>query len=370
MSRKTNAFIHLDAIISNYQLANKLCPDSKNIAVIKANAYGHGSAKVAQILEPLVPAFAVAIIEEAVSLRNAGITKPILILQGLNEASELEYAATHNLWLMVVSKQQSELIIETQCSAKLNLWLKFDTGMHRLGLNGDELSQAIAELNQCSWVQQKMVLCTHLACASDPQITQTSFTHSQLSQFFDLFNKFKEQYQLLASVANSAGIMNVPEARCDWNRPGIMLYGLTPFDGIHERHELTTKLKPAMTFTSTVIAIRTVPINESVGYGAIWTAKETSTIATIAVGYADGYPRAAKNGTPVFVQGQIAKLAGRVSMDMITVDISECDGIKVGDEVELWGKNIHADVVASSANTIGYDLITGVSQRVPRIFSD
>lgn len=356
MPRHTKATIHLAAIVANYQLANKVAPSSKNIAVIKADAYGHGSIQVAQALEPFVPAFAVAIFEEAVLLRSAGINKPILVLQGINEPSELDFAANENIWTMVENEEQAKLITQTPLKVPLNVWLKLDTGMNRLGLDNTQLEPVINQLTPCTWVDNKIVLSSHLACASDPSDIMTK---NQITKFTEL----TKDVNLSTSIANSAALLGFPETRMDWNRPGIMLYGLSPFDKFNPQDKL---LKPAMTFSSTVISIRDVKKGEHVGYGNFWTADKPSAIATIAVGYADGYPRHAANGTPLLIAGQKSHLAGRVSMDMITADISQCTDIKIGDPVELWGETINANEVARCAETIGYDLLTGVSQRVPR----
>jgi len=358
MPRHTQAIIDVEAIKANYQLAEQTAPESKTIAVIKADAYGHGSVKVAEALQSSVPAFAVAIFEEAVVLREAGITKPILILQGINDRAELEYAANHNIWTMIDNDILAKLITDSPLNAPIKAWVKLDTGMHRLGLNDNKLQGIIRQLKQCPWVDNELVLVSHLANASDIADPKTR-------QQVQHFTKHTAQSALPRSLANSAAILGFPETHLNWNRPGIMLYGLSPFDKPHPQDK---NLTPAMTFTSTVISIRKVEQGETIGYGGIWQAEKTSTIATIAVGYADGYPRHAVNGTPLLIAGQKASLAGRVSMDMITADISHCTNIKIGDPVELWGKSINANTVADYASTIGYDLLTGVSQRVPRVY--
>jgi alanine racemase len=360
MPRHTKATIHLDAIIANYQLAEKLAPNSKNIAVIKADAYGHGAIRVAQALEPFVPAFAVAIFEEAVVLREAGIRKPLLVLQGINDRLELEFAAINDIWPMVENDEQAKLITRSPQKSALKVWLKIDTGMHRLGLNDVNLTTVINRLNQCPWVDDNVVLSSHLACASDLTNVMTT---SQLQNFLQLTKKLN----LPTSIANSAALLGFPEAQMDWNRPGIMLYGLSPFDEVNAQDKL---LKPAMTFSSSVLSIREVKKGDEVGYGNFWQADKPSIIATIAVGYADGYPRHAANGTPLLIAGQKSCLAGRVSMDMITADISQCSNLNIGDPVELWGETINANEVARCSETIGYQLISGVSQRVSRQYDN
>ena len=364
MSRNTKATIHLDAIKSNYQLAQRLAPKSKNIAVIKANAYGHGIIEVAQALEDLVPAFAVAIIDEAVSLREAGITKPILILQGVQSSSEVEFAIQNNLWLMLHSLDQ----VETLCSLKLpetfKAWLKFDSGMHRLGLDEDNYlksCQMLADKFQQT-SEAQIVLCTHFSNASD---TSTSTVEQQKTYFEKVNKKLNTELNHALSLANSAAIMGFDMAHSDWNRPGIMLYGISPFE---QPQVIDEQLKPTMTLSSEIIGLRDVAAGEGVGYGKEWVAEENSTIATVCIGYADGYPFRAVPGTPVWVAGQKAYLVGRVSMDMITINVSGCNAVKIGDTVELWGSNIDAASIAAKANTIGYELFTSVSNRVPRIY--
>jgi len=369
MSRNTTATIHLNAIRNNYLLANSQASESETIAVIKADAYGHGAIEVAKTLEPIVPAFAVAIIEEAVQLREAGIIKPILILQGINTLQERQYADEQCLWLMISTLEQAELIIKSTDTQAGNYWIKFDSGMHRLGLTSSETKKVLNLLSDHHH-DNSFVLCTHLACASD--VTH-SMSKRQISAFNSLVLEVKtelkteltEKRLIKTSIANSAGLLGLSESHRSWNRPGIMLYGLTPFE---QPHSATKKLQPAMSFRSTVISIRQLKQGDSVGYGCYWTAARDSVIATIAVGYADGYPRHARNNTPLLVAGQKASLVGRVSMDMITADITDCNSIKIGDSVELWGKHISVDEVAQCAETIGYDLVTAVSQRVPRSY--
>lgn len=359
MTRHTQATIHLEAIVKNYQLANQWAPKSKNIAVIKADAYGHGSVKVAEALAPYVPAFAVAIFEEAVELKDAGIQNPILVFQGVNEPSELEYAAKHDLWPMLENEQQVRLITETLLDIPIKVWLKVDSGMHRLGFNQADLTKVMEDLEYCPWVMEEIVLSSHLANASRPQDRDNL---QQLKRFL----QWTDNLNFPTSMANSAALLGFEQAQMHWNRPGIMMYGLSPFEDIHS-HQST--LTPAMTFSSSVISIRQINQGDYVGYANHWQADKPTTIATIGVGYADGYPRHAENGTPLLIAGQKASLVGSVSMDMITADISHCSNIKIGDPVELWGNTINANDIAHHAQTIGYQLLTGVSQRVPRCYA-
>lgn len=362
MPRSTRVLINLEYIKANYLLANKWAPNSKNIAVIKANAYGHGIVSVAKYLENIVPAFAVAIFDEGVTLREKGITKNVLILQGIHDADELVYASKHNLWVTIHNQQQLNLLLATQLPKKLSIWLKIDTGMHRIGLSEKEFVAAISSLQYCEWVNTDLVVSSHFSCASE---IQNSETERQLKRFNEIIKNADLQPEMQFSLSNSPAIANIPASNLDWNRPGIMLYGLPLFDVAHSSDRL---LKAAMTFESEIISIRDISKDDYVGYGQKWRAKRPSKIATVAVGYADGYPRQAKSGTPVLVNGQRAKLTGVVSMDLISIDVTDILEVKIGDRVELWGESLCANEVAGYADTIGYDLIAGVSARVPRVY--
>jgi alanine racemase len=352
--RKTIAFVDLQAIRENYSLACKLAPESKNIAVIKADAYGHGMLRVAEALQDVAPAFAVAILEEALELRAAGISQPILVLEGANDAQACEVAAANELSLVVHNQEQVSQLLEASLSGDVPLWLKVDTGMHRIGFAPDDLKPALERLQAGG--HDVSVICTHLACADE---LESDATQQQL----DVFKACVSGFDLPTSISNSAGILAWPESHADWNRPGYMLYGNSP---------MTTDvgpasgLQPAMSLRSEIIAIRAVPAGESVGYGACWTAKRPSVIGTVAAGYADGYPRHAPNGTPTTVNGQIAPLVGTVSMDMLSIDLTDHDNVAIGDTVELWGKGVPVNEVATHCGTIGYELLTGVTARVPR----
>jgi len=355
--RKTVAIVDLDAIRSNYALATALAPASKNIAVIKADAYGHGMLRVAEALQAVVPAFAVAILEEALELRAAGISQPILVLEGANDVQACEAAAANELSLVVHSQEQVSQIIEAGLSGDVPLWLKVDTGMHRIGFAPDELKPALERLRAGG--HDVSVVCTHLACADE---LGSAATEQQL----EIFKTCVSGIDLATSISNSAGILAWPASYADWNRPGYMLYGNSPMT---TNVESAQALRPAMTLRSEIIAIREVPAGESVGYGARWTAKRPSVIGTVAAGYADGYPRHAPNSTPTMVNGQIAPLVGTVSMDMLSIDLTDHDNAAIGDTVELWGQNVLVNEVATHCGTIGYELLTGVTTRVPRTYT-
>jgi len=355
--RKTVAVVDLDAIRENYSLACKLAPNSKSIAVIKGNAYGHGMLRVAEALQDVVPAFAVAIIDEALELRAAGISQPILVLESADIIAACEVAAENNFSLLVHDQEQVSQLLQVNLAGKVPLWLKVDTGMHRLGLAPNDLAPAIEKLRSAA--QDVSVVCTHLACADE---LASDATQQQL----DTFNACVAGIDVPTSISNSAGILAWPASHADWNRPGYMLYGNSPMTTVVESAD---GLQPAMTLRSEIIAIRAVPAGESVGYGARWTAQHPSIVATVAAGYADGYPRHAPNGTPTMVNNQIAPLVGTVSMDLLTIDITGHDNVVIGDAVELWGKHVSVTDVAVRSETIGYELLTNVSTRVPRLYT-
>jgi alanine racemase len=358
MSRPTFAEINLDALLANYQLACQIAPQSKTLAVVKANAYGHGAVKIAQALADHVPAFAVACIEEALELRNAGIDKPILLLEGSFCREEVDIASAHNFWLLVENADQIEYLEQASIASPIKVWLAVDTGMHRLGFQHDQLQQAYQRLSSCPQVEQPIVLSTHFASADN---LDNHFTHTQIERYQELTEGLAGE----TSLANSAGLLAWPSAHGSWNRPGFMLYGASPFS---EPQVHADQLQAVMTLKSKIISLRDIAVGETVGYSQTWQAKRPSRIATVAIGYGDGYPRNAVNGTPVVVNGYRTQLVGRVSMDMITVDVTDISDAQIGTEVELWGEQLCINEVANYSDTIGYELMTRMPDRVPRIY--
>jgi len=353
--RATKAVVRLAALTHNLDVAVRCAPGAKILAVIKANAYGHGAVEVARVLQARVPAFAVAFFDEAVRLRDAGITRPILVLQGTTTDADVAEAAARDFWLMLHDRQQVDRVLRSDTTLPVHVWIKADTGMHRLGLPVTELEGVIAALSAAANVHEDMVLCTHLACAEEQG---NPLTRQQIEQI----RPYAEKLQLPLSIANSAAILCCPESHADWNRPGYMLYGNNPLGPVGND---AVGLIPAMTMTSRIMAMREVLPGEGIGYGHGWVAKTKSKIGVIPIGYADGYPRHAANGTPVLVNGRRAALAGRVSMDMISVDLSGHDHVEVGDPVELWGEHLSVDEVAACAGTIGYEILAGLTGHVP-----
>jgi alanine racemase len=328
------------------------------MAIIKANAYGHGAVMVARILEPHADGFGVACIEEALELREAGITLPILLLEGIFESDELKLAAAHNFWLMIENEWQLSALEQAHLSTPMQCWLKIDTGMNRLGIEPSDAEDFYQRLKKTPNANDDFVLCTHFASADQLESDQTA-------QQLEEFEQTCEHLPALRSSANSPGLLGWPASRMDWIRPGYMLYGNSPFGT--RPHPNTDVLRPVMTLSSAIISIRDVQPGETVGYAAAWKAERLSRIATVTIGYGDGYPRLAKNGTPVLVNGQRAVLAGRVSMDMITIDVTDLENVDIGDNVILWGEGLPVAEVAEWAGTIGYELTTRMPARTRRV---
>ncbi len=360
MARANQARLDIGALRHNLAHARQLAPDSKVICVVKANGYGHGALNVARGLAPNADALAVACIEEAVELRNGGIELPILLLEGVFEAEELVIASEQNFWVMVDNRQHLHWLEQARLPAPVTCWLKVDTGMHRLGIQPEEVAEFHQRLSYCENRTGELVTCTHFASADELEKPQTA-------QQLALFESVTSGLSGPRSAANSAGLLGWPSSHYDWIRPGYMLYGNSPFRVATPN---TEALRPVMTLCSAVISVRSVATGESVGYAANWTAQRPSKIATVCIGYGDGYPRLAANGTPVLINGQRAPLAGRVSMDMITVDITDLEKVAIGDEVILWGKDLPVGEIAAHAGTIGYELTTRMPARTPRVVID
>jgi alanine racemase len=323
------------------------------LAVIKANAYGHGLVTVAEALSA-ADAFAVARVEEAIALRDAGCKSRIVLLEGVRDAGELEAAAHHGLEPFVHQDWQLALLEAWHGPFIFRAWLKIDSGMHRLGFRPADVPAAAARLGACRFVAQPFQLATHLA---DAERTGQPESRAQIEAFAAATASLAGE----RSIANSAGLIAWPAARADWVRPGIMLYGISPFA---DKSGTDLGLQPAMTFETRIIALNDVATGDRVGYGGTWTASRASRIAVAAVGYGDGYPRAARNGTPISVNGASAVVAGRPSMDMLTIDVTGHPGVAIGDRVELWGREVPVERVAAAAGTIAYELTCRVGRRV------
>lgn len=358
MTRPTRAIIDLAALRHNAALARALSPRAQLLGVIKSDGYGHGALAVARALATDTDAFGVACIEEALALRTGGVRTPVLLMEGVFEPGELPIAARENFWVMVENTRQIEWIENSHSAIPLRVWLKVDTGMSRLGFAPTVLRSVHARLTASRAVAPGIVIATHLACADEPD---SELTQRQLSRLA----LATEGIGAPLSIANSPALLAWPGARAQWNRAGYMLYGASPFSATHPHAD---DLQPVMTLESAIVSLREIAPGESVGYGATWTADRPTRLATIPVGYADGYPRSAANGTPVLVGGHPARLVGRVSMDMLTIDVSDVPAVHHGMPVRLWGQQPGVDTVARHCATIGYELLVRVSQRVPRVY--
>jgi alanine racemase len=356
-ARPLRARIHLDAIRHNYRYAKQLAPYSKVLAVVKANAYGHGAVMVAQTLADIADGFAVACIDEAMELRDAGITQPIVLLEGVFNANELALVDRAELSVVVHCQEQLAWLLAARPLQKLNCWIKIDSGMHRVGFEPSDFNRVYAELRACPHVGE-LVAMSHFARADEPNLPYTA-------QQIAVFEKTLSGLAIPRSLANSAAILAYSNAHVEWTRPGLMLYGASPFA---EAHPLATALCPAMTLESALIAIRNLPAGEPVGYGGRFVSEHPMRVGVVAIGYADGYPRHAPTGTPVAVNGQMTRLIGRVSMDMITVDLTEIIDAHVGAPVELWGTTVAANAVAAASETLAYQLFTGIGRRVAHCY--
>jgi alanine racemase len=346
--------IDTGALRHNLQVIRRLAPKSRVMAVIKANAYGHGLVTAARALDS-ADAFGVARLGEALNLRDAGIKTRIVLLEGVMDREQLDAAAAADLELIVHSPEQVTLLGAAAPGAHFNVWLKLDSGMNRLGFKSDAFREAHAALSSFPCVQAPIQLCTHLASADSPELPTTA---EQLMVFAAATRSLPGE----RSVESSAAILGFPDSQADWVRPGLMLYGISPFRGATGADH---GLRPVMTLCSRVIAVKDLAEGEQVGYGGDWTATRPTRLAIASAGYGDGYPRSAASGTPILVNAERAGLAGRVSMDMLAIDVTEVQRpVKVGDPVVLWGEGVPVEEIALWAETVAYTLVCGISQRV------
>lgn len=345
--------LNLHALEHNLNRVRQFAPKAKVMAVIKANAYGHGLFRAAKTLRD-VDAFAVARVHEGVRLRQAGINNRIAVLEGFTCAEELNQLLMHRLELIIHSEQQLEVLEQHKAIGNYVVWLKLDTGMNRLGISSADLANVYERLMRCAGNNISVNLMTHLANADrlDDEATQRQIT---------LFQNTISNYSGEKSIANSAGILGWSESLADWIRPGIMLYGVSPY---REKYGAEFGLQAVMGLHSRLIAVKSVQAGDKVGYGGAWTCKKNTSLGVVAIGYGDGYPRQAESGTPVLVNDVRVPLVGRVSMDMITVDLQDLPDAKAGDPVTLWGEKLPVEEVARHANTIPYTLLCGITQRV------
>ncbi len=362
MSRFSKAWISANALVHNFHRIKSVLNEQKVWSVVKANAYGHGSLSVAKTLAPYTDGFAVAHFEEAELLRLSGIKQPILLLEGVSSSAQLVKLPILDIETVVHNEYGFNLLIDTlpQLHSEdqiLKVWLKMDTGMNRLGIAANAFSKFVDRAEREDKVDLRGIM-THFACADEEH-------HLNQKQLM-AFDQAKSKRILPESIANSALIFSNPETYRDWVRPGIALYGSSPFK---HQDAKSIGLKPVMKLVSKVISLKEIQPGDSVGYGATWTSESRQEIAVVGIGYGDGYPRHVK-GAQVWLKGHLCPIVGRVSMDMLTVLIPQRLQVQIGDEVECWGEHISVDTVAEQAGTIGYELLCQVTSRVPRVHTN
>lgn len=346
--RPIRARIDSAALRDNLAVAKRFAPRSRVWAVVKANAYGHGLSRAVRSLA--ADGLGLIELDAALELRKAGEKRPILLMQGFYSAQELEPIATHGITTVVHDAEQLAMLEKTRVPAKVPVYLKLNTGMNRLGFSEREVRDAILRLQRCAG---EITLMSHFADADGKRGVKW-----QVERFREMTSGLSFE----RSLANSAAILRYPETHADWVRPGIMLYGCSPFP---DESADKLGLKAAMTLSSELIAVRELRAGDSVGYGCTFTATAPTRIGVVACGYADGYPRHAPVGTPILVCGKRTRTVGRVAMDMLFADLSGITEAAVGAPVTLWGEGLSADEVAASAGTVSYELLCALSPRVP-----
>jgi alanine racemase len=356
MPRPIRATIDLEALRGNLAVVRRSAPNARVFAVIKANAYGHGLLRCARALAA-ADGFAILEIDYAVRLREAGYAHPILLLEGVFDAQELALAAKHHFACALHDPEQAGMLRDLPPGSRVDLFVKLNTGMNRLGVRPAQLAGLLARLRESPHLGS-VTLMTHFACADD--------AHGIVEQW-NTFERATKNEKLPRSAANSATILRYPQAHYDWVRPGIMLYGGSPFVDVSAE---ALGLRPVMTLNSEIIAVQNLAPGEAVGYGATFVAERSMRIGIVACGYADGYPRHAPSGTPILIDGVRRASVGRVSMDMLCADITEQPASGVGSAVTLWGEGLPADDVASASGTVSYELFCALAARVPVIERD
>lgn len=355
--KAATAVIDRRALRHNLQRIRHVAPQSRVVAVVKANAYGHGLLEAAHSLQD-ADCYGVARLGEALALRAGGILKPILLLEGFFAAEDLPLLVEHSLETAVHSVEQLDVLESAQLTAPLKVWMKLDSGMHRLGVAPDEAEAFYQRLCRCTNAVQPVNMMSHFSRADEPE---NDYTLKQMQCFHD----FSQHKPGLKSIAASGGTLLWPASHLDLVRPGIILYGVSPLAAT-EASEYGCR--PAMTLSSSLIAVRDHRAGEPVGYGGIWTSPRDTLLGVIAIGYGDGYPRSAPSGTPVLVNGREVPIVGRVSMDMISVDLGPDAQDCVGDEAILWGPSLPVERIARETGISAYELITTLTSRVARLY--
>jgi len=362
MPRPIEARIDLAALRHNYLVAKRHAGAARAWAVVKANAYGHGLLRAAAALGEVADGFALLDLDEAIILREAGIRQPILLLEGFFAAADLEICATYGLSVVIHRLEQLQMLRHAALKVPLPIYLKLDSGMHRLGFSCEQIPAARRELTALATAvaPAPVTLMTHFAEAD--AVGGECCINWQLERFARMLADWPEATSLPISVANSAAILRYPQTAYAWVRPGIMLYGGSPFA---DQEAESLGLKPVMTLHSNILAVQEIGVGERVGYGGTFVAHRPTRVGVVACGYADGYPRHAPSGHAILVAGEQTQTLGRVSMDMLACDLTDLPGTGVGSPVVLWGQGLPADAVAAAAQTISYELFCALARRVP-----
>lgn len=351
MPRPTRLQTNHHALLHNVACIKRMAPKQQIVAMVKANAYGCGIEHIVPTLEGQVDAFGVVLLEEAQAIRRLGARTPCVVFQGAFEAQDWQVIANEGFSAVIHQARQLEWLLDIPLNRPVRVWVKVDTGMHRLGFLPDDVARVLKALDRCPWVIKPLTCMTHFASAD--------LNLPSVDAQWRCFEKLPLQMQL-KSAANSAAIFNLPHTHADIVRPGICLYGVSPFS---EKTGLDLGLQAVNIFSSQIIAIHHLQPGESVGYGGTWTAQRPSKIGVVAAGYGDGYPRHIQPNTAVAIRGQTANIVGRVSMDSLTIDLTELSEVKIGEPVELWGKQLPIEWVARSAGTIAYELLCKIKRR-------
>lgn len=359
--KAATAVIDRRALRHNLQRVREIAVHSRIIAVVKANAYGHGLLETAHTVKDLADSFGVARISEAIALRENGINNPILLLEGFFDLAELPIITRHAIDVVVQSIEQLETLEQIKLEKPIKVWMKLDTGMHRLGFRPEEAAISYARLMACQNIQKPINIMSHFSRADEPGLPAA--TNQQLA----CFNAFIKDKPGEKSIAASAGILLWQASYFDWVRPGIMMYGSSPQEG---KQGKDFGLLPAMTLKSNLIAIRQHKAGEPVGYGGVWVSEQDTNLGVVAIGYGDGYPRNAPSGTPILINGRKVPIVGRVSMDMISVDLGFESKDKVGDEAIIWGELLPVEEVAAYTGVSDYELLTKLTSRVAMEYLD
>ena len=358
MRRSAYALIRLERLTHNLNILRSFTKDAKVISVVKADAYGHGLAEAAQALNQS-DAFAVACANEAMELRSTGILHPILCLQGFRDPNDLQHIAESNTQPVIHSDYQIDLLKKSKFKQSIQVWLKIDTGMNRLGFPVERSLQAYQQLSELKCINKIRVM-THFSHAD---LLSDEITQRQLQRFEKACKQLPDTER---SAANSAAAIAYSNSHYQWVRPGLGLYGISPFQA-DLCHPDISELKPVMSVHAPIISIKQCKQGEQIGYAGQYTCPRDMRVGVAAIGYADGYPRTLNSEINVGINGSHAPVVGRVSMDMITINLDDADA-QVGDEVELWGEDIPVNDVAHAADTISYELLCGVTGRIHRIY--